>query len=452
MTNEGRKFFKCAAAVSGLAVLAFIFSLSLRESETEEIARLNLDRTTSAQESTERQPILTRAPTSDFIDLPSKTLALKPGDTLIEALESTGVSYGEAFAASNSLQGVYNPRELKAGQKLSVSVWFDEDQPETQHLARLTFASQTDQIVIVEHKKAEQFEARVQGIEHNVRLVQSRGAISDNLFNSASKVGVPISVLMEAHQVLGQVVDFQRDIAKGDKFVLGYEVYDDKYAGGTHAGNLVYVSLNASDSSHEFFRHETIEGFVTYFDETGRSNMSGLMKTPVSNGRLSSSYGKRTHPVLGYTKMHKGLDFAAMLGTPVFAAGDGTIVQRRRNGSFGKYIRIRHNDGFSTAYAHLNRYKDTLASGDHVRRGEVIGYVGETGLTTGPNLHFEVLKAGRQVNPAKVVAPPLAKLNGEALSQFHRDMAELKTALGIPVQTIGARSGPDVRVQSGDEG
>lgn len=451
MSKEWRRFFKYAAAVSGIATMVFLFSLSLREGESEEIARLTPE-TKITQESIEKLPVQGHVATSDVRYLSNMTIALEPGDTLIEALENTGIPFGEAFAASNSLLDVYDPRDLKASQKLSVSVWLDDDQPKTRHLDRLTFVPKIDQMVILEHNKAERFEARIETIEHNIRLAQAKGTILDNLFNSATEAGVPVPVLMAASRVLGQAVDFQRDITQGDKFVFAYEIYDDQYTGGTHTGNLVYVSLNTSDNLVEFYRHETADGFVSYFDDAGRSNVSGLMRTPVSKGRLSSSYGKREHPVLGYTRMHKGLDFAATLGTPVLSAGDGVIVQRGRNGSFGKYIRIRHSNGFSTAYAHLDQYTDTLEPGDRVRRGEVIGYVGETGLTTGPNLHFEVLNGGRQVNPAQVVAPPLRKLEGEALSQFRRDIAELKMTLGIPMRTIGARSRPDVRVLFGDEG
>lgn len=261
-----------------------------------------------------------------------------------------------------------------------------------------------------------------------------------------------MSVLIQAYRVLGQAVDFQRDLAEGDRFALGYETYVDEGDVGTHAGNLVYISLDITDRSLAYFRHEASDGFVSYFDQAGKSIASGLMKTPVATGRLSSPYGKREHPVLGYTRMHKGLDFAAVRGTQVLAAGDGTVVQRRRNGSFGNYIRIRHSGELSTVYAHLDRYKDTLVSGDRVRRGEVIGYVGETGLTTGPNLHFEVLKGERQVNPAKVAALPQRKLEGEALSRFQQKAAEMQVMLELSTSTENARGGPKTDVSSRKKG
>ena len=328
----------------------------------------------------------------------------------------------------------------------------DGENLDRQHLDRLAFIPETDNRVVVEHENDDAFVARIEPIEHDVRLARSFGTISQSFFESAREVGVPTPILMQAYRVLGQAVDFQRDLAEGDKFAFGYETYVDEGDVGTHAGNLVYISLDSTDKLLAYFRHETSDGFVSYFDEAGNSIASGLMKTPVSTGRLSSSYGKREHPVLGYTRMHKGLDFAAVRGTPVLAAGDGIVVQRRRNGSFGNYIRIRHSGELSTAYAHLDRYKDALASGDRVQRGEVIGYVGETGLTTGPNLHFEVLKEGRQVNPARVAAPPQRKLEGEALSRFQQETAEIKAMLDLSTPTENARGEPETEVLSRDKG
>lgn len=452
MTKKWKNFLVYATAVSGSLSVAFLAGLALDKGKVEDLSSAPLASMATPSEVAMTPPTVSVAFTSVANNHQRKNLVLGPGDTLIDVLTNAGVYFGEAVSASNSLNGVFDPRDLKAGQRLSITVRTDGEVPNKQHLDRLAFTSETDKRVIVEHKKNDVFAARILPIKHDVRLTHSVGTIPYSFFKSARGVGVPMPVVMQAYRVLGQAVDFQRDIAEGDRFAFGYETYYDAGNARTHTGNLVYISLDTTDRSLTFFRHETSDGFVSYFDEAGNSIASGLMKTPVSTGRLSSSYGKRKHPILGYTRMHKGLDFAAERGTPVLAAGDGTIVQRRRNGSFGNYIRIRHRGELSTAYAHLDRYKDALTSGDRVRRGDVIGYVGETGLTTGPNLHFEVLREGRQVNPARVVAPPQRKLEGEALSRFHRNIAELKAMLDIPAPSNNARGEPEASLRMGDKG
>ncbi len=452
MTGMWRISLYSAGAVSGALAIAFLAGLALDRGKAENLSKVSPASIVSPGQVAMMPPAESAAPASGADDLQSESVVLGPGDTLIDALSNAGVSLGEAFTASDTLNSVFDPRDLKAGQRLSIAVKPDGENLDRQHLDRLAFIPETDNRVVVEHENDDAFVARIEPIEHDVRLARSFGTISQSFFESAREVGVPTPILMQAYRVLGQAVDFQRDLAEGDKFAFGYETYVDEGDVGTHAGNLVYISLDSTDKLLAYFRHETSDGFVSYFDEAGNSIASGLMKTPVSTGRLSSSYGKREHPVLGYTRMHKGLDFAAVRGTPVLAAGDGTIVQRRRNGSFGNYIRIRHNGELSTAYAHLDRYKDALASGDRVQRGEVIGYVGETGLTTGPNLHFEVLKGGRQVNPARVAAPPQRKLEGEALSRFQQETAEIKAMLDLSIPTENARGEPETDVRSRDKG
>lgn len=379
-------------------------------------------------------------------------LVLKPGKTLIELLRAAGTSYREAFAASISLSEVLDPRELRAGQRFSVVLWPNKEDPMERRLARLSVVPEIDKRVVVEREVDERFSVREERISHSFELTSTKVTVQHSLYEAARDEGVPIPVVIHANRVLGQTVDLERDINEGDMIFFGYEICDDGEDLGMHPGNLVYVSLRTAEGQHSYFRYETSDGFESYFDEDGNSIETGLMKTPVSAGRLSSAYGKRKHPTLGYTRMHKGLDFAATLGTPVLAAGNGKIVERRRNGSFGKYIRIQHDNELASAYAHLASYEKTLVKGDRVRRGDVIGYVGETGLTTGPNLHFEVLKAGQQLNPARIAAPPQKKLEGQALSRFQRKAAELKALLDIPILPRNADQQSENEISAGSKG
>lgn len=452
MTKTGRIFLFCTAAVSSLAVIAFLSGLSLDKGKAEDLEKVSRASRTGPDQIAMTPPVENAEAILGEDDLQSESVVLRPGDTLINALSKAGVDMGEALAASDALSGVFDPRDLKAGQRLSIAVKPDREGKKNQHIDRLAFIPEADIRVVIEHENGDTFVARIETIEHDVRLTRSLGTISQSFFESARAAGAPPPILMQAFRLLGQAVDFQRDLSEGDRFQLAYETYFDKGNAGIHTGNLVYVSLDIADRSLAYYRHETNDGFVSYFDEAGNSIASGLMRTPVSTGRLSSSYGKREHPVLGYTRMHKGLDFAAVRGTPVLAADDGTVVQRRRNGSFGNYIRIQHSSELSTAYAHLDRFKDALASGDHVRRGEVIGYVGDTGLTTGPNLHFEVLKGERQVNPARATTPPRQGLKGEALSRFQQETAEMRTLLDLSTPTENARGEPETDVLSRNKG
>ena len=210
----------------------------------------------------------------------------------------------------------------------------------------------------------------------------------------------------------------------------------------------MYASIDLRGQSIRAYRYTTSDGYTGFFDESGASLSTNLMKTPIDGARLSSLFGKRKHPILGYTRMHRGLDFAAPRGTPVLAAGNGVVIQKGRNGDFGKYIRIKHDATYSTAYAHLSRYADKLKPGGRVRQGEVIGYVGATGLATGPNLHYEVLQGRRQVNPMKVELPPRRLLGSVEMARYEREKKKIRSLLAF--QPTGARSrqavlaGPDV--------
>mgnify|MGYP001418564343 CR=1 FL=1 len=233
-----------------------------------------------------------------------------------------------------------------------------------------------------------------------------KGVIENNLYISALKLGIPENTLLEIISLLGFSVDFQREIRSGDSFeVLFIKEIDTLSNLVTQTKPIKYVSMNLSGNKVNFFKYEDKYGSPQYYDENGKSSKRTIMKTPINGARLSSRYGNRKHPILGYTKMHRGLDFAAPSGTPVFAAGDGIIEKAGWNGSYGKYIRIRHTGTYKTAYAHLSGFNKNIKIGKRVLQGKVIGYVGTTGRSTGPHLHYEVIKNNIQVNPMKIKLP-----------------------------------------------
>jgi len=347
-------------------------------------------------------------------------ISLQPGSNLSDALAAENILKNQINAVSESLKDVINLRKLKPGQRIELSLQETDDGSATFNLDKLVLVASTDRLVVAQKTKQDQFETTFQEIEHSSELVFASGEIANSFYASAKKERVPNSILMDTFSTLSHAIDFQRDINKGDGFILGYESYDDKEYGGTHPGRLMYVSMSLNEREVSYFRYKTDGGYSGFFDTDGKSIDTSLLKTPVGGGRLSSLYGKRKHPVLSYARMHKGLDFAAPTGTPIFAAGDGVVTARKRNGSFGKYIRINHNNDYATAYAHLNKYADNLAVGSRVQQGDIIGYVGTTGLTSGPNLHYEVIYRGKQINPLTVKLPSRLVLQGEEFERFEQ--------------------------------
>jgi murein DD-endopeptidase MepM/ murein hydrolase activator NlpD len=360
----------------------------------------------------------------DITPPPNKaSVTLKKGGTLTGLLRQEGIGASEAYRAVDALSKHYNPRNMKPG--LKVDILFGEDRVvdgETyKTIAMLDVPFDPIKSARVTLDDAGKFISA----RHEKEIVYSEKSgefeVEISLFGSAQKANIPHSVAAEAMRIYSWNVDFQRDLRKGDYLKLLYREATIKET-GEPAGQkeILFAQLTLSDRDLPIYRMEFDDGRVDYFQEDGRSIRKALMRTPINGGRLSSGYGRRKHPVLGYAKMHKGIDFAAPTGTKIYAAGDGVIEYIGRNGSFGNYVRIRHNSKLKTAYAHLNRFEKGLNKGDRVRQGDVIGRVGTTGRSTGPHLHYEVHVDGRQTNPRSVKLPTGEKLKGEMLTAFNK--------------------------------
>ena len=249
-------------------------------------------------------------------------------------------------------------------------------------------------------------------------LTFAHGVITDSIFRAAESADVPDAALNEYVRVMGFSVDFQREIRTGDAFELLYERKVDMLTGDEVGTTLHYAGLLLSGSKLGFYRFDNGENKIGWYDQDGNSAARTLMRTPISGARLSSSYGMRRHPVSGYNAMHRGVDFAAARGTPIIAAGSGIVKAAGWKGSYGRYIRIRHNATYDTAYAHMSRIASGIRAGTYVQQGQVIGYVGSTGRSTGPHLHYEILVNNRKVNPLTVSLPTGEKIEETALDQF----------------------------------
>ena len=387
------------------------------------------DARAATQRQPDRQALAASVGDLEFALTPARFIRrprLGRGDRLIDLLLAFGVPRGEAHAATTALKKVYSPRRLRAGQRLELA--FGPVGDEDGRFLGLTFDADGDRVVAVERAPGG-FRARATKKILRRTLAHGAGTIRSSLYEAGLGAGVPPGAVIELIHIFSFDVDFQRDIWRGDKFEIVYENLYDLDGKLARQGEVLYGSLTLRGVTLRLYRHTPAKGRTDYFNERGESMRKLLMRTPIDGARLSSRYGRRRHPILGYTRMHRGVDFAAPRGTPIYAAGDGSVVRAGRYGGYGRYIRIRHNSTYSTAYAHMRAFARGVRRGRRVRQGQTIGYVGSTGRSTGPHLHYEIHYRGRQINPLTLRLPTGQKLKGAALVAFQNARAELDRRL-----------------------
>ena len=357
----------------------------------------------------------------------SVAIEIAPGDTLMAVLQDAGVDRRTAHNVITAMTPVFNPRNLRPKQAMTVALRDAGPQgnPIVESL-RFTPDNRRD-IVITRDAASEGFRAEESVHATTTHWTRSEGVIENSLYVAARDAGVPLRVLGSLINIFSFDVDFQREIQPGDRFALLFS--EDRTDSGDTVdyGDISMAEMTVNGQLKRFYRFEDDDGFTDYYDEKGQSVRRALLRTPVEGARISSGYGKRIHPILGYTKMHKGLDFAAPTGTPIYAAGDGVVEEAGWKGSYGRYIRVRHNGTYKTAYAHMSRIDSRVKAGARVQQRQIIGYVGSSGRSTGPHLHYEVLIDGRQVNPLSVKLPTGKRLTGNELARFQRERAAIDT-------------------------
>ncbi|MEQ9145653.1 MAG: M23 family metallopeptidase [Parvibaculaceae bacterium] len=365
-----------------------------------------------------------------------ETVTVGRGDTLMALLTGAGAERLDAYHAIAAMKPLYDPRKLRAGQALELTFeeYAGEDENGTPETVRLLTAitMQTDVDREVAIRRTE--EGEYSGLELIAELetgnVRARGTINSSLFLAASDAGVPPAITVELIRMYSYDIDFQREIRQGDTFEVFFTREYDENGTPVREGDVLYASMNVGGKERRLWRYEPADGGNwDYFDEQGRSMRKFLMKTPIDGARISSGFGNRRHPILGYTRLHSGTDFAAPRGTPIYAAGNGTIEMAQRNGGYGNYVRIRHANGYQTAYAHMNGFGRGIRKGVRVRQGQVIGYVGSTGRSTGPHLHYEVIRNGSKVNPQRIRVPTGRTLSGEELAAFQQARTSIDTMI-----------------------
>jgi murein DD-endopeptidase MepM/ murein hydrolase activator NlpD len=356
----------------------------------------------------------------------TEQVTVRRGDTLIDILSRVGIAQAEAHAAVQSLQTVYDPRRLRAGQELLIRAEHGPADADARRLIGLDFDLDFDHAVRVTRGADGRYATAKVARPQRRDLVHRVGIIDDSLYVSAERAALPHDVIIGLIKLFSWDVDFQRDVRRGDQFETLFEVVAlEDGSEGVRGGDLLYAALSIDGRLFEGYRFELPDGRAAYFDRSGKSLRKFLLRTPIDGARLSSRFGMRRHPILGYNRMHQGVDFAAPTGTPIYAAGEGRVEVAKRNGGYGKYIRIRHTGEYSTAYAHLSGFAKGIAPGRRVRQGQVIGYVGTTGRSTGPHLHYEVLRNNAQINPLQIKQPPEQQLAGADLERFRVEMARI---------------------------
>ena len=266
-------------------------------------------------------------------------------------------------------------------------------------------------------KKKDKFTIKENILKLYKKEVVVKNTINNNLYSAATEVAIEPNIIIEFARIYGFEIDFQRDIRKGDTFEIYYEKFLDDENVVRDTGKIIFAHMNVNNREINLYNFKD-KNEIGFYDINGKSIVKSLMKTPINGARLSSSFGMRKHPILGFNKMHRGTDFAAPTGTPIMASGSGTVTRARWCGGGGNCVKIRHNSTYETIYAHMSKFAAGIKEGKKVKQGQIIGYVGSTGMSTGPHLHYEVVVNGKKVNSQKLKLPSGKILNGEARKRF----------------------------------
>lgn len=358
-----------------------------------------------------------------------KTLKVRSGDSLGPLLQKNGLSGGQAYKVTQAFATVYKPRNVRVGHEFNLH--FNDDT-----LEHLTFKPTVEKTVFVD-LKGEDYIAREVAAEFKYETIGVKAQISNSLYLDATRLGAPDRVVQQFANIYEYSVDFQRDIQPGDEFEMFFEVARNRKGEIIKSGDLLYTSFSPRKKKLDYWLYTDSKGRENFYDAKGKTAKRKLRATPVNGARLSSSYGRRKHPILGYRKMHAGVDFAAPRGTPILAAGSGTVERANRYGGYGNYIRIRHTDGYKTAYAHLSKFARGVRKGKYVKQDQVIGYVGTTGRSTGPHLHYEVHLHGKKINPRRLSQLSGKPLNKKEMPNFAKRRKEIET-MRMTAETITA--------------
>ncbi len=342
------------------------------------------------------------------------------GETFDKILEEYSVNEDEIKEIKKNLLKKVNLNKLKTNQKFQFTI----DQSNNVIKNFIFQLSNKEKIYLTRNIKDGDFNQKIIITKLNKEIVYSENIILQSLYKSALDQKVPTGIIIEFARIYGFQVDFQRDIRKKDSFQIMYEIFKDENGKNIENGNILFANLKLSgeDNSLYYFNKKGSEG---HYDKNGKSVKKALMKTPINGARLSSPFGMRKHPIDGFNKMHRGTDFAAPMGTPIMASGDGVIKKAGWCGGGGNCVVIKHNSTYQTVYAHMSKFAKGIRNGVRVRQGQTIGYVGSTGKSTGPHLHYEVIVNGKRINSQKLKLPSGKILKGDDRKIFETKKIKL---------------------------
>ena len=338
---------------------------------------------------------------------------IKSGETFDKILNSYSINKDEINAIKQSLSKKVNINKLNTNQKIHIIL----DKTNNKIKEFVFQISNTEKIYLSKNSEDLEFNEKILSIKLDKKIIYKENIILQSLYKAATDQNIPPNTIIEFARIYGFQVDFQRDIRKEDKFQIMYEVFIDENKKIIETGEILFANLKLSgqDNSLYYFDKENLEG---HYDKNGKSVQKALMKSPINGARLSSSFGMRKHPIDGYNKMHRGTDFAAPKGTPIMASGNGIVKKAGWCGGGGNCVKIRHNSTYETVYAHMSKFARGIKNGVRVKQGQTIGYVGSTGKSTGPHLHYEVIVNGKKVNSQKLKLPSGKVLKGKDREYF----------------------------------
>ena len=345
---------------------------------------------------------------------------IKSGETFDKILESYSIEKSEILKIKNSLKDKVNINKLNTKQIIQ----FNLDKTNNKVSEFVYQTSNTQKIFLKRNIENDKFNEEILSIKLDKKIVYRENIILQSLYKSANDQNVPANTITEFARIYGFQVDFQRDIRKQDKFQIMYEIFLNEKKEIVETGEILFANLKLSGQDNSLYYFDN-DGSVGHYDKNGKSVKKALMKTPINGARLSSPFGMRKHPIDGFNKMHRGTDFAAPMGTPIMASGDGVVKKAGWCGGGGNCVKIRHNSTYQTIYAHMSKFARGIKAGVRVKQGQTIGYVGSTGKSTGPHLHYEVIFNGKKVNSQKLKLPSGKILKGKERKIFETKKIKL---------------------------
>ena len=358
-----------------------------------------------------------------------KTVKVGRGDTLMSLILKVGGEASMAKSIVEAMEPSFGAKDLKPGQQIRFNlIPAPSDTEEMEPLRVSVFDSKDNHIATVARNVEGEFAVTNEAGLVDAAKIQGpqRATLYTSFYHAALNQRLSPDTILKLLRVHSYDVDFKRRVSPGDSFDVFFDVPADS-ENRDELGEMLYTSMTIDGSARSFWRFRTPDGIIDYYDEHGNSAKKFLMRNPVRGGRYTSGYGTRRHPLLRVTRMHTGVDWAAPSGTPIVAAADGTVERVGRQGGYGNYIRIRHANGFTTAYGHLSRYADGLEPSISVKQGQVIGYVGSTGFSTGPHCHYEIMVNNKFVNPMTIQVPRGLQLTGKQIAAFNKERKRIDT-------------------------